>query len=121
MSDKDPEVVEVTVTYVKEETEHVLTVKFISMLDGTEVAEPITMTLRQGVPYTVIVPAIEGYTAPTDKVIGTMPGRDYTIKVLMIPVGYEETLGKQTLIVLDDFGTPLGIADSIMGGGEIIE
>ena len=121
MSEDDPEVVEVTVTYVKEETEHVLTVKFVSMLDGTEVAEPITMTLRQGDPYTIYVPQIEGYTAPTDKVFGTMPGRDRTIKVLMMPEGYEQTFGVQTLIELEDFGTPLGIADSIMGSGEIIE
>ena len=120
--------VNVTVTY--SETEYTLTVKYVSLANGTEVAKAVTMKLKAGDNYTVFTPAVEGYTAQADKVTGEMPDSNRTITVFMTPDGAElgEGLGGSTGkgggyngVEIDDFGTPLGIADTILGGGEIIE
>ena len=122
--------VNVIVTYVK--ATHTLTVKFTSLTDGTQVTNSVTMELKAGDSYTVFVPAVEGYTALTDKVTGVMPDANRNITVFMVPEGSEGELGGNlggstgkgggyNTIEIDDFGTPLGIGDSILGGGEIIE
>jgi len=116
-----------TVTYYS--TTHTLTVNFVSIVDGEPVADPVSMKLGAGDNYTVFVPALEGYTVLKDKVTGTMPDHDHSIKVFLTPEGANSELtsklggngGDYSPIEIDDFGTPLGVADSILGGGEIIE
>ena len=119
-----------TVTYYI--ADYTLTVKYVSLGDATQVANPVTMQLKAGDNYTVFTPKVEGYTALRDKVTGTMPSANRTITVFMVPEGSEGALGGNlggstgngggyNAVEIDDFGTPLGIADSILGGGEIIE
>ena len=115
-----------TVTYIA--SEYTLTVRFVSVTDGKEVTAPVTMQLRSGDNFTVFIPAVEGYGLLSDKdrVTGNMPDSDRTITVYLLAEGDEATLGLGTggtlsPIEIDDFGTPLGIADSILGGGEVIE
>ena len=107
----------IKVTY--SEPEYTLTVRFVSMADGRQVAAPVTMSLKYGDNYTVFAPAVEGYTMMKDKVTGVMSDNNHTVTVLYVPEGSEYRNYKT--VEIDDFGTPLGIADSIMGGGEIIE
>ena len=115
--------ISITVTYTA--TTHTLTVYFVSILDGSPVAEPATLQLNNGAAYTIYVPAVEGYMSMADKVYGTMPDHDQSIKVFLTPEGMENTLeggsGDYAPIEIEDFGTPLGVADTILGGGEVIE
>jgi hypothetical protein len=113
--------INVTVTYVS--NKYTLTVKYVSIVDGKQVANPVTMQLKAGDNYTVFTPAVEGYSTVTDKVTGKMPDNDRTITVFLVPEDAEGTLrsGKYEAVSIDDYGTPLGIADTILGGGEIIE
>jgi F0F1-type ATP synthase epsilon subunit len=115
--------INITVTYTT--SFHTLTVNFVSIVDGQPVAQPATLQLNNGDGYTVYVPAVEGYTAAVDKVIGTMPDHDTTLKVFLTPDGIGTILGgevgRYSPIEIEDFGTPLGVGDSILGGGEIIE
>ena len=78
----------------------------------------------------VMVGTIEGYEPDREIVTGTMPAGDYTEVVTFSPkaeggtdrpaVDFKAPDGS-SLIPIDDYGTPLGVGDSIMGGGEIIE
>jgi hypothetical protein len=117
---------DINVTVVYSKATHTLTVKFVSMTDSSQVTTPVTMELTSGDSYTVFVPAVEGYTAMTEKVTGIMPDSDRSVTVFFLPEGTEAGIagiggGAQVPIEIDDFGTPLGIGDSILGGGEVIE
>ena len=117
---------DINVTVVYSKATHTLTVKFVSMTDSSQVTTPVTMELTSGDSYTVFVPAVEGYTAMTEKVTGIMPDSDRSVTVFFLPEGTEAGIagiggGAQVPIEIDDFGTPLGIGDSILGGGELIE
>ena len=51
-----------------------------------------------------------------------MPGNNRQVTVFMAPEGTETEEGEgMSFIDLDDYGTPLGVSDSILGGGEVIE
>ena len=55
-----------------------------------------------------------------------MPDKDRSVTVFFLPDGTEAGFsgiggGAHAPIEIDDFGTPLGIGDSILGGGEVIE
>ena len=67
------------------------------------------------------IPDLEGYTALIKEVTGIMPSRDKEVTVFMVP----ENTGLRIRQIRDDeigeYGTPLGVDDSILGGGEIIE
>ena len=117
---------DINVTVVYSKATHTLTVKFVSMTDSSQVTTPVTMELTSGDSYTVFVPAVEGYTAMTEKVTGIMPDSDRSVTVFFLPEGTEAGIagiggGAQVPIEIEDFGTPLGIGDSILGGGEVIE
>ena len=103
-----------------------LTVRFISYFDNKEVAKTVSQDLAYGDPYTIFLPAVEGYKVmkKMDKVIGNMGNVDTIIKVYYLPIDAEDIAGAADAepIELDNYGTPLGVADSsILGGGEIIE
>ena len=117
MGDRD---IEVIVTYYP--INYTLTVIFASITDGAQVTAPITMELKSGDSYTVFVPTVEGYTALLSEVTGVMPASNRELTVFMAPEGMELADGRElTVIDLEAYGTPLGVADSILGGGEIIE
>ena len=55
-----------------------------------------------------------------------MPGSDRQITVFMVPDGADAEDGEGGYrtyrnLDIDDYGTPLGVPESILGGGEIIE
>ena len=117
--------IEVVVTYTP--VSYRLTVNFIDVTDGKPLANPVVLELKGGDTYAVFVPRVAGYTSQVKEVTGTMPNRDRTVTVLMTPEGANGRTGGGTggnQIPDDgigDYGTPLGVADSILGGGEIIE
>ena len=128
--------IDVTVTYSP--ITYTLTVKYVSVTDGRQVADTVTMQLKKGDKYTVFTPKVEGYKALRDEVNGTMPGNDKQVTVFMVPLGNGGGKGGNGTgdgyggagglggggyndVELDDYGTPLGVPESILGGGEVIE
>ena len=79
------------------------------------------MTLKKGDSYTVFTPAVAGYTALQDEVSGIMPGSNRQITVFMIPDTATGSDRDHVQLEIEDYGTPLGVPESILGGGEIIE
>ncbi len=114
MGDED---IEVTVTYKPGSC--TLIVRYVSITDGREVAEPVLMELKPGDTYTVFSPTVDGYTALQTEVSGIMPDANRTITVFMVPDGVDAASHQR--IEIEDYGTPLGVPESILGGGEIIE
>ncbi|MBR2591337.1 MAG: MucBP domain-containing protein, partial [Oscillospiraceae bacterium] len=114
MADMD---IEVTVTYSPNSNK--LTVRYVSITDGHKVADPVVMELKKGDRYTVFTPKVEGYTPLKSEVSGIMPDANRTITVFMVPDG--ESGEDHENIEIEDYGTPLGVPESILGGGEIIE
>jgi len=100
---------------------YTLTVHFTD-LAGNELAPSVGQLLMGGESYNVEVPEVEGYTATVTQVTGIMPNANRVVTVLYINNETDEIEGEQVrAITIEDYGTPLGIADSILGGGEIIE
>ena len=66
--------------------------------------------------YRVASPVIPGYTASETVVSGTMPERDMTLTVV-----YLADDANANLIVIEDFDTPLGLANMNVNAGEAIE
>jgi len=67
---------------------------------------------------------VDGYTAMQNVVSGVMPGSDRQITVFMVPAEADDSEGgyrNYKHLDIDDYGTPLGVPESILGGGEIIE
>ena len=112
MGDGDTEEV---VTYIA--NTYTLTIRFVSIADGKEVMDPVQYELRAGDRYDIEINGIPGYDPLVNRVTGTMDAHDRPITMLMIPEGME----RPTTIDIDEYGTPLGIAESILGSGEIIE
>ena len=114
MGDED---IEVTVTYKPSTV--TLIVRYVSIVDGRQVAQPVVMELRKGDTYAVFTPVVDGYTALWSEVSGIMPDAHRTITVFMVPDGVSAEGHER--ISIEDYGTPLGVPESILGGGEIIE
>ena len=113
--------INITVTYSEVRDELMLTVRYVSVTDGKSVADTKTMYLKPGDKYTVITPSVAGYTPLQYDVSGTMSNMNRQITVFMIPDDASDADRDHKHIEIEDYGTPLGIPDSIMGGGEIIE
>ena len=111
--------VNVTVTYSK--VTYNLTVQFVDVNNGREEAQAVTLSMKEGDSYAIFVPRVEGYVSKISEVTGTMPGSNRTITVFMIPEGDADSGRYHAAIDIDDYGTPLGVENSILGGGEIIE
>ena len=107
-----------TVTYTP--NTYTLTIYVQSIMNGDIVNEPIVRELRAGEGYSVPIPNVNGYTLLNDSVVGTMPASNREITVFAIPVGTNPSRVPRA-IQIEDYGTPLGIAESILGNGEIIE
>ena len=107
-----------TVTYTP--AVYTLTVYVQSITNGAVVGEPIVRTLVAGEAYSVAIPEVDGYTLLSGSVEGTMPASNREITVFAIPAGTNPG-GAPRVIQIEDYGTPLGIAESILGSGEIIE
>ena len=97
---------------------YTLTINYEDSVTGAEVAATYTATLAAGDWYEVVTPIVPGYKARLGIVKGTMDAADFQVTVLFDPEGEEEP-GEP--VDLPDYGTPLGIANSILGSGEIIE
>jgi hypothetical protein len=77
------------------------------------------MTMKGGDSYAVFPKKLAGYSAVTKEITGIMPYKNKTVTMLMTT---NSKPGVQlTADELNDYGTPLGVADSILGGGEAIE
>ena len=111
--------IEITVVY--RPVTYTLTVTFESTTDGKAVADPITRELQAGETYRIEVPAVNGYTGLVTVISGEMPAANRQVTVFMKPVGATTPGGADTPIELEDYGTPLGVADSILGNGESVE
>lgn len=72
------------VTIVYRPKEYTLTIRY-RLLDGTEVLEPIRVTIRAGEEYDYGSPEISGYIAIRVRVNGANPGRDEQYTVLYVP------------------------------------
>ena len=81
--------------------------------------EGLVAFFKKGDKYTVFTPVVNGYTALQTEVSGIMPDANRTITVFMVPDGADGQNHKH--IEIEDYGTPLGVPESIIGGGEIIE
>ena len=114
MGDED---VEVRVTYIR--NEYTLTITFPAFGEGKDVQDPIVLRLHAGDPYRVAVPPVQGYKALLDEVTGTMPASDREITVNMISTErYGENSGYE---IFEEEPTPLGVSNTALGSGEIIE
>ena len=107
-----------TVTYTP--AVYTLTIYVQTITNGAVVSEPIVRTLVAGEAYSVAIPEVDGYTLLSGSVEGTMPASNREITVFAIPAGTNPG-GAPRAIQIEDYGTPLGIAESILGSGEIIE
>ena len=76
------------------------------------------MTLLPGESYSVRTPGVDGYTARMEWVEGRKKAESETIVVLLDP---NDRPNRGVAVDLTDYGTPLGISNSILGTGEIIE
>ena len=97
---------------------YTLTIR-IGSIEGGDLGEPIVMQLRAGEAYNVPLTAPDGYNLLAAAAEGTMPAANREVTVFAVPIG--RNAGNHALITIEDFGTPLGIAESILGSGEVIE
>ena len=110
---------DVTRTVIYSPAVYTLTIYVQSIANGMIVSEPIVRRLSAGEAYNIPIPGVNGYSLLTSFVEGTMPASNREITVFAIPAG--TTGGRPRVIQIEDYGTPLGIAESILGSGEIIE
>ena len=112
--------VNVVVTY--NPITYTLTILYPVLGENQYAADPVVVQLRAGEAYRVESPRVEGFIPTVDVVAGTMPAGDREITVPMIGEGSRKLLGtdRPTVIMEDDL-TPLGIGNSALGSGEIIE
>ena len=119
--DLDGADVEVTVRYTK--LTYTLTIDLTSITDGTPAGDSIELKLKSGEAYNVTVPATEGFSPMNESVSGVMPASDRRITVFMIPDGEnaDEIRRNYNSMIIEDYGTPLGVFNSVLGSGELIE
>ena len=96
-------------------TEHTLTINY-RFTDGRQAAPSYVETLAEGTDYSVASPNVPGYRALTLVVTGTMPGRDVELTVLYIPTNTPDDF-----IVIDGYGTPLGVNGAYIDTGDCFE
>ena len=97
-----------------------LVITFVDVTTGDPIGS-VTIPKEAGTPYSETVPDVNGYIKLTNTVTGTMPNGPAYATAFFTPVGTEETLQQVAVIVIDEYGTPLGIENTILGNGEIIE
>ena len=106
---------------ITEDTEtYTLTITYLDINTGKPVADPTVDQYKYKDHYEYDISEMNGYTPLKEKVEGYMPKRNHEEPVFMMKKG-ETNAQRFAPINIDDYGTPLGVADSILGGGEIIE
>ena len=93
-----------------------LTITYVDQY-GNQIAVPYTGRAAYGAGYSVTSPAVPGYYTTQLVVNGTMPGRDLQITVYYLPIPEE---GDDTLVI-DDYGTPLGLGNTNLNAGDCFE
>jgi len=99
-----------------------LTVEFVPIGADEQVREPLVYTMKSGTPYTIELEDIPGYKPMLERVEGIQPAGNRTVTVLVVPEDQADTQIRQySSVTIDDYGTPLGVTNNILGSGEIIE
>ena len=94
-----------------------LTINYIS-LEGDILAPAYTGELESGSYYSVVSPEVEGFTALRTGVDGTITG-DTVINVFYVPVLPAEGGSKgDEYVIIDEFGTPLGLGTVYINTGD---
>ena len=102
---------DVTVTVYYDLGEYTLTIYYRYVGGGTAAPTYKKTGLNIGDSYSVKSPVIDGYTCDRPTVRGKMPGRNVTITVYYA--------GED--IIIDDYGTPLGLGNLSLNAGDTIE
>ena len=98
---------------------YTLTIHYL-YADGTVAAVDYVGTYPYGTAYSVASPVISGYRASQTTVQGVMPASNVEITVYYTAIP-ATTPTTPELIVIDDYGTPLGLGNVAMNAGECIE
>ena len=85
--------------------------------DGNIVAQTVTQRVPYDNGYNIVSPVVNGYTTTQRAVTGTMPARDVQVTVYYTRAA-EET---DNTIVIDDYGTPLGLGNVSLNAGDCFE
>ena len=99
---------------------------YYQYMDGSIAADTYFDTLMPGVPYDVVSPVIEGYTATQLRVEGTMPNRNVEFVVWYLPEAEPDPDTGRTRIPggytkIDEYGVPLGLGEVNRNAGECYE
>ncbi len=101
---------EITVVYSRQS--YNLTIRY-RYINGGEAAPTFRTTAEYGYYYSRRSPVIAGYTASDRVISGRMPARDLEFIVYYSP--------DDDRVIIDDYGTPLGLGNLGMNAGETIE
>ncbi len=106
------------------DTTYTVTVHYVYMTDGTTAApDDRIRRLRPGDAYRFNSPTIAEYYASMLTVNGTMPAHDVEITVYYVPEGMlpADGRGGPGLILLDEYGIPLGVGRVMLNVGDCFE
>ncbi|MBQ7645487.1 MAG: MucBP domain-containing protein, partial [Spirochaetales bacterium] len=101
---------EITVLYTRQA--YNLTIRY-RYIGGGEAAPTFRTTAEYGYTYSRTSPVIAGYTASDRVISGRMPARDVEFIVYYSP--------NDDRVIIDDYGTPLGLGNLGLNAGETIE
>lgn len=101
-----------------------VTVHYLYLTDGTTAAPDDKINrLRPGDAYRFSCPTIDGYYASSLTVTGTMPAHNVEITVYYVPEDLLPSNGRggPGLILLDEYGIPLGVGRVMLNVGDCFE
>ncbi len=106
--------------------QYTLTIHYVNVLTGQPVTDDYVGTLRDGQPYDVVSPLINGMDTNTLRVSGVMGGHDEEVTVLYMAGanGVNNPDGGNTdenLVILKDYDTPLGLNGVRLNTGDCFE
>ena len=84
--------------------------------NGRQAAPSYSTILQEGTDYSVTSPTVSGYRVLTRVVTGTMPGRDVELTVLYVPTNTPDDF-----VIIDEYGTPLGVNGVYINTGDCFE
>ena len=112
----------------QEPQQYTLTIHYVDVLTGRPVTDDYVMALREGQTYNVVSPLINGMDTNMLRVSGVMEGHDEEISVLYmagangVPGGNNpDGSGTDDLVILEDYGTPLGLNGVRLNTGDCFE
>jgi len=100
---------------------YTLTINYV--YTGGGIAAPsTTMTLGMGDAYDVVSPVINGYRASAERVTGNMAARNVTLTVFYtVDAAPAAFVPSDDLIVIGEYGVPLGLGNVSLNAGDSIE